>query len=85
MIYDNKDNHIVVNKLKEKGWVLFDVSQSRVKNIYGGWWIDTAPAYGTEHYDSHKKIDGIFLGSTLKESLHTIKGVNFPTNKKNNE
>lgn len=80
MIYDNNSNHPTVKMLKRKGWVLFDVTSSRIKNEYGGWWIDTAVAYNTDHMESHKAINGKFLGMTLKEALYTLRRDDFPVN-----
>lgn len=50
MIYTHNDNHPIIKSLKRKGWVLFDVTASKVNDtngIYGGWWIDCAVAYDT--------------------------------------
>ena len=79
-MYDNNDSHRTVNILKKKGWVLFEIYASREKNEWGGWWIDTAVAHGTEHEQSHKAIDNKFLGVTLREALYTLRREDFPTN-----
>lgn len=80
MMYNNEDNHPTVNILKKKGWKVFEVYSSRHKNEWGGWWIDTAIAYDTEHRDSHKTINGMFLGVTLKDALYTLRKDDFPVN-----
>lgn len=80
MMYDNKDKHPTVEILKKKGWVLFEVYSSRFRNEWGGWRIDTAVAFGTEHEKTHKEINGKYLGTTLKEALKTLKSDKFPLN-----
>lgn len=80
MMYNNEDNHPTVNILKKKGWKVFEVYSSRYKNEWGGWWIDTAIAYDTEHRDSHKTINGMFLSVTLKDALYTLRKDDFPVN-----
>jgi len=80
MIYNHTDNHPTVNILKRKGWKVFEVTASKHKNKWGGWWIDTAIAYDTEHRESHKVIDGTFLGVTLKDALYTLRRNDFPVN-----
>lgn len=40
MIYTHEDKHPIVSALKKKGWILFDVTASRVtkaNGICGGW------------------------------------------------
>lgn len=84
MIYSNNDNHPIIRSLKDKGWVVFEVTYARpsYKNgISGGWWIDCAVAYETNHRDSHKLINDKFLGTTLKSSLALVKSNKFPENK----
>ena len=51
MIYDQDDNHPVINALKNKGWHTFYVHSSRIKNQFSGWWIDTP-----EERITHKPI-----------------------------
>ena len=34
--------------------------------IHGGWWIDCAVAYETEHYEKHRAIHNKYLGNTLR-------------------
>lgn len=83
MIYSNDDKHPIITALKQKGWVLFDVTFARAteKNgIHGGWWVDCSSSFGTEHYISHKQIDKKWLGMTLKDSLKNIKSDKFPQN-----
>ena len=81
MIYTHEDKHPIVKVLKKKGWVLFDVTAARVtgeNGMYGGWWIDCAVAYGTEHYESHKTIHALYLGDTLRDSLKNVRSNKFP-------
>lgn len=83
MIYTHEDKHPIVSALKKKGWILFDVTAARVteaNGICGGWWIDCAVAYGTEHYETHKTINGKWLGITLKDALKEVKSDRFPSN-----
>jgi hypothetical protein len=80
MMYDNNDNHPTVKILKKKGWVLFEIYSSSVKDEWGGWWIDTAIAFKTEHMESHKEINCKFLGCTLKDALYTLRQDDFPIN-----
>lgn len=82
MIYTHEDNHKIIKAIKKKGWVLFEVYANRVteaNGIHGGWWVDCAVAYNTEHYESHKKINHIYLGNTLKDSMLFVKE-ELPTN-----
>jgi hypothetical protein len=78
MIYTQDDNHPVVNAIKKKGWTIFMVTSSRIKNEYSGWWIDIADTYDTEYAESHKAIDCKYLGETRKDALYTINYHNFP-------
>ncbi len=83
MIYTHEDKHPIVSALKKKGWILFDVTVVRAteaNGICGGWWIDCAVAYGTEHYETHKIINGKWLGITLKDALKKVKSDEFPLN-----
>jgi hypothetical protein len=83
MIYTYEDKHPIISAIKKKGWVLFEVYSARVteKNgICGGWWIDCAVAYDTEHYETHKKINRKYLGNTLRDSLKEVKSDRFPSN-----
>ena len=81
MVRTQDVNHPVVNAIKAKGWKIFSVSNSRIKNQYSGWWIDTMDAHETEYEASHKAIDCEYLGETIKDALGTIKRDSFPTNK----
>jgi len=78
MIYTQDDNHPVVKAIKKKGWKIFMVTSSRIKNEYSGWWIDTCDAYDTEYRESHKAIDSTYLGETRKDALYTINHNDFP-------
>ncbi len=78
MIRTQDDNHPVVNAIKKKGWKIFMVTNSRIKNQYSGWWIDTSDAYGTKYGLSHQKIDCMYLGETIKDALYTINKCPFP-------
>ena len=83
MIYTHEDKHPIIIALKRKGWVIFDVTAARVteeNGIYGGWWIDCAVAYDTEHFETHKVISGKYLGNTLRDSLSEVKSERFPQN-----
>jgi hypothetical protein len=83
MIYDNNDNHITVKLLKKKGWILFEVYSSRCSEANGesgGWWIETSVAHDTEHAESHRKIQSLFLGCTLKGAISTLKSDKVPYN-----
>ena len=84
MIYDNNDNHPIINELKLNGWVIFEVMYARPSfeaGICSGWWIDCATTYNTEYYETHKSINNKFLGITIKESIKTIRDNKFPKNK----
>lgn len=82
MIYTHEDKHPIISALKKKGWVLFDVYANKLSDgIHGGVWIDCAPAYGTEHWESHSVINHKYLGGTLKDSLKEVKSDRFPENK----
>ena len=83
MIYTHEDKHPIITALKKKGWVLFDVYANKLSDgIHGGVWIDCAPAYGTEHYESHKIINHKYIGNTLKDALKEVKSDRFPKNEK---
>lgn len=81
MIYDYTDKHILVNALKRKGWVLFELYSSQKEDKYKGWFIDTAISFNTEHYETHKKINGKFLGTNLKGAMFCVRRNDFPINK----
>jgi hypothetical protein len=83
MIYSHEDNHILVKALKKKGWVIFDImfaypSQRNGKD--SGWQVECATSYDTIYYQSHRVINGIYLGRTIKVSLDTIRSDDFPSN-----
>ena len=83
MIYLSEDKHPIINAIKEKGWIVFEVYGNRTteKNgLSGGWWIDTNVTFETDHYTSHRIIHNKYLGGTLKDALKEVKGDNFPTN-----
>jgi hypothetical protein len=83
MIYTYEDNHSIIDAIKKKGWVIFEVYGNRVtknSDIYDGWWIDCAVAYGTKHFKTHKEINNKYLGNTLKDSLKTVNSEKFPFN-----
>jgi len=83
MIYTHVDRHPIVTALKKKGWVLFDVTAARTteaNGISGGWWIDCAVSFGTEHYKTHRIINGKWLGATLKDALKEVNSDKFPSN-----
>jgi hypothetical protein len=79
MIYTYEDNHPIIKAIKKRGWVLFMVTKNKISDgITGGVWIDCCDAYDTEHYESHKKIHGLYLGNTLKDALKEVKSDRFP-------
>jgi len=83
MIYTHEDKHPIVTALKKKGWVLFDVTAARAtgnNGICGGWWIECAVAFGTEHYETHKKINRKWLGIKLKDALEEVRSDAFASN-----
>lgn len=78
MIYDSNDNHIIVKALKDKGFDLFNVMYARpsfINGINSGWWVDIAPAYGTDFYEINKEINNKYLGINLKEAMKNIKNI----------
>lgn len=78
MIYDNNDNHVIVKALKNKGFNLFNIMYARpsfTNGINSGWWVDIAPTYGTEYYESHKEIKDKYLGRNIKEVMKNIKNI----------
>jgi hypothetical protein len=77
MIYTSTNNHRIVKALKRKGFVLFDIYYAKPSissGIYSGWIVDCSITFNTEHYETHKVIDGMYLGRTIKESLKNING-----------
>lgn len=81
MTYSQDDKHIIVNALKKKGWKVFDIMYANKSNgVHSGWRIECSPTFSTEYYESHKAIDGKWLGLTIREAMETIKSDNFPTN-----
>ena len=64
MIYTHEDNHPIVRALKK----------------CAGWWIDCAVSYGTEHFETHRIINGKWLGVKLKDALKEVRSDLFPSN-----
>ena len=58
--------------MRAKGWDDFEISGSRCKNEWGGYWIIS---------DSHEEICGRWIGQTYKDALWTIRhSKTFPLN-----
>lgn len=80
MIYDYKDNHPIIKAIKSKGWAIFEVYSSKSKGECAGWRIDASIAHSTKHEETHRKINGLFLGFTLNDSLKNVFSDKFPSN-----
>ena len=74
MYYNNTDKrkNPISSAMRAKGWDDFEISGSRIKNEWSGYWVES---------ETHKEIDGKWIGQTFKDALWTIRN-NFPTNKK---
>ena len=63
MVRNEKSNHIVCRLLRKKGFNKFEVYNSKHKNQWGGWWVES----------DELNVDNNFLGITLKDAIHTLK------------
>lgn len=70
MFYDQDTKNPLSGSLKAKGWIQFEVSGSRYKNEYSGYWIES---------EQHPEINGKWLGQTYKDALYTVRN-DFPVN-----
>lgn len=64
---DHNSSHPIAKILKSKGYKDFEYSGSQMQNQWSGWWIESS---------IHKEIDGVWLGQTLKDSIHNLKHTN---------
>lgn len=60
-------NHPIAKLLLAKGYTQFEYGGSQIKNEYSGWWCES---------ETHKELNGKFLGCTLKDSIWSLKNTN---------
>ncbi len=64
LYYDEKSKNSLSGAMRAKGWDDFEISGSRIKNKYSGYWVTS---------DSYERINCMWLGQTYKDALWTVR------------